>query len=90
MLVCSSVDLILEGYTNSDFQSDKDSRKLTSRYVFTLGRGVVSWRSIKQSYIVDSTTKVEYVVALEVAKRKFCGSENSCNTLKWYPVQLIP
>ena len=35
------------GYTDSDFMSDKDLRKSTSGHVFTLGGGVVSWRSIK-------------------------------------------
>ena len=28
----------------------------------------MSWRSIKQKYIADSTTEVEYVAACEVAK----------------------
>ena len=56
------------GYTDSDFQSDIDSRKSTSRYVFTFGGGAISWRSIKQSSIADSTMEVEYIVASEAAK----------------------
>ena len=36
--------------------------------VFTLGRGVVIWRSIKQSCIIDSTIEAEYVATCEVAK----------------------
>ena len=48
--------------------SDKDLRKSTSGHVFTLGSGVVSWRSIKQKCVADSTTEPEYVEACEAAK----------------------
>ena len=41
MLVYSGGDLNPIGYTNSNFQSDKDSRKSTSGSIFTLGGGVV-------------------------------------------------
>ena len=37
MLVYSSGDLNPIGYTDSYFQSDKDSRKSTSGSIFTLG-----------------------------------------------------
>ena len=68
MLVYRCEDLIPIGYTNSDFQSDFDFRKSTSGYVFTLGDGAISWRSVKQSCIADSTIEVEYVAACEAAK----------------------
>ena len=68
MLVYSGGDLNLLGYTDSDFQSDKDSRKSTSGSVFTLGGGAVVWRSIKQSSIADSTMEAEYIAACEAAK----------------------
>ena len=55
-------------YTYSEFMSDKDLRKSTSEHVFTLGGGAVSWRSIKQKCIADSTTEAEYVAACEAAK----------------------
>ena len=61
--------MILLGYTNSDFMSNKDLRKSTSKHVFTLGGGVVSWRSIKQKCIADSTTEAEYVAAFDAAKK---------------------
>ncbi|TYK19114.1 gag/pol protein [Cucumis melo var. makuwa] len=61
-------DLILTGYTDSDFQTDKDARKSTSGSVFILHRGSIVWRSIKQSCIVDSTMEAEYVAACEAAK----------------------
>ena len=68
MLVYSGGDLNLLGYTDSDFQGDKDSRKSTSSSVFTLDGGVVIWRSIKQSSITDSTIETEYITASEAAK----------------------
>ena len=68
----SGRDLNHIGYTDSDFQSDKDSRKSTSGSIFTLGGGAVVWRSIKQSSIVDSTMEVEYIVACEAAKESVC------------------
>jgi len=36
--------------------------------MFTLGVGAISWKSIKQAYIVDSTVEADYVAASEVAK----------------------
>ncbi|TYK11956.1 gag/pol protein [Cucumis melo var. makuwa] len=68
MLVYGSKDLILTGYTDSDFQTDKNSRKFTSSSVFTLNGGAVVWRSIKQGCIADSTIEAEYVAACEAVK----------------------
>ena len=41
MLVYGAKDLILTGYTDSDFQTDKDSRKSTLESMFTLNGRVV-------------------------------------------------
>ena len=68
MLVYSGDDLKIQGYTDSDFQGDRDSRKSTSGSVFTLGGGAVVWRSIKQSSIADSTMEAEYIAVSEAAK----------------------
>ena len=56
------------GYTDSDFQSDRESKKSTSGYMFTLRGGAISWRSVKQSSIADSTMEAEYIAASEAAK----------------------
>ena len=66
MLMYGGDELIPIGYTDSDFMSDL--RKFTSRHIFTLGGGAVSWRSIKQKCIADSTTEAEYVAACNAAK----------------------
>ena len=68
MLIYGRDELIPIEYTDSDFMSDKDLRKSTSGHVFTLGGGAVSWRSIKQKCIADSTTEAEYIAACEAAK----------------------
>ena len=68
MLIYGSDELIPVGYTDSDFMSDKDSRKSTSGYVFMLGGGAISWRSIKQECTADSTSEAEYMAACEAAK----------------------
>ena len=68
MLVYHNEDLIPIGYTYSYFQSDLNFRKSTLGCVFTLGSGAISWRSVKQSCIVDSIMEVEYVVTCEAIK----------------------
>ena len=68
MLVYLGGDLNPIGYTDSDFQLEKDSRKSTSGSIFTLGGGSIVWRSIKQSSIADSNMEAEYIVACEAAK----------------------
>ena len=75
MLVYSGSDLKLTGYTDSDFQGDKDSRKSTSGSVFVLNGGSVVWRSVKQSCIADSTMEAEYITTFKAIKKVF-GSRN--------------
>ena len=53
---------------NQSFKSRSRNLKFTSRYVFTLGGGAISWRSVKQSSIADSTMEAEYIASSEVAK----------------------
>ena len=83
MFVYSGYELIPVGYTDSDFMLDKDSRKSTSGYVFTLGSRAISWRSVKQSCITDSTTEAEYMVHLKLQKKLY-GSVSSYKILRWY------
>lgn len=68
MLVFHSDKLIPIRYTNSDFQSNKDSCQSTFDFVFNLGGVFVSWRSVKQSCIVNSTMGAKYIGASKVAK----------------------
>ena len=68
ILMYDGDELIPVGYIDSDFMSDKDSRKSTSGHLFTLGGSAVSWMSIKMKYITDSTIEAEYVAACEAIK----------------------
>ena len=47
-------DLVVNGYTDASFQSDKDDFRSHSGYVFCLNGGAVSWKSSKQSTVADS------------------------------------
>jgi len=62
----SGFPAVLEGYSDANWISDSDETKSTSGYVFTLGGGVVTWRSTRQTIIARSTMELEFV-ALEMA-----------------------
>ena len=51
-----------------DMVGDKDSRRSTRGYVFTVGGTSVSWISKPQQVVALSTTKVEYVVVIEASR----------------------
>nr|AAT81746.1 integrase core domain containing protein [Oryza sativa Japonica Group]ABF96757.1 retrotransposon protein, putative, Ty1-copia subclass [Oryza sativa Japonica Group] len=57
---------LLEGYSDSNWISDADEIKAASEYVFTLGGGVVSWKSCKQTILTRSTMEAE-LTALDTA-----------------------
>ncbi|PKI46224.1 hypothetical protein CRG98_033396 [Punica granatum] len=61
-------ELIVRGYTDASFQTDKDDSRSQSRYVFSLNEGAVSWKSSKQETVADSTTEAEYTAASNAAK----------------------
>ncbi|KAL0292525.1 UNVERIFIED_CONTAM: Retrovirus-related Pol polyprotein from transposon TNT 1-94 [Sesamum calycinum] len=67
-LIYDSGELILEGYSDANFQSDDNDAKSQSGFVFKLNGGVVTWKSSKQATAVDSTTEAEYIATLEIAK----------------------
>jgi len=60
--------LVLKGYTNADWASDKNDQKSTSGYAFTLRGGATSWSSKKQSAMALSSTKAEYITGGHAAK----------------------
>ena len=47
---------------------DRDNRRSTKGYVFTVGGTVVSWVSKLQSVVALSTIEAEYVAAIEASK----------------------
>lgn len=62
-------DLIIKYFSDSDWAGNQASRKSTSRFVFILNRGPVSWCSKKQATVALSLTKAEYM-ALTLATKK--------------------
>ena len=60
----------LRGYTDADWAGYKADRRSTSRFVFSLGSGAISWHSKRQPTVALSSTEAEYkgaaVAACEV------------------------
>ena len=50
----------LEGYVDSDWADSAIDRKRTSGCFFSMGSGVISWFSRKQSCVALSIAEVEY------------------------------
>ena len=46
-ILYSIFPVVLEGYTDANWIYYSDEIKFTSNYVFTLGGGVVAWKSFK-------------------------------------------
>ena len=63
-----SKTLDLVGYVDLDFAGDRDSRKSTTTYFFTLGGNCISWKSQLQPLITLSSTEAEYVVVIDAFK----------------------
>ena len=66
------------GYTDPNFELDRDDDKNVSAPVFTLNGGAICWKSSKQATIVDSICEAKYIAASDAAKeavwlRKFLG-----------------
>ena len=53
----------MEGFVDSNCACSAIDRKITSRCCFSMGLGVISWFSMKQSCVELSTTEAEYVAA---------------------------
>ena len=51
----------LEGYVDSDSVGSSIDRKITSGCCFSMGSGVISWFSKKESCMVHSTAEKKYV-----------------------------
>ena len=63
---------VLQGYVDADYAGDLDQRRCTTGYVFTVAECVISWKAKLLDAIALLTTEMEYMTAVETA-RKFCG-----------------
>jgi hypothetical protein len=66
------LDTFLQGYVDSDMEGDKDSRRSTTGYIFTIGGTKISWILKLKKVVSLSTTEVEYVIATEAIKEMIC------------------
>ncbi|KAL0282777.1 UNVERIFIED_CONTAM: hypothetical protein Sangu_2932400 [Sesamum angustifolium] len=55
-LIYGGRKLIVEGYSDTSFQSNDDDVKSQSDFVFKVNSGVVVWKSSQQATTTDSTT----------------------------------
>jgi hypothetical protein len=58
----------LSGYCDADWAGDLDTRRSTTGYAFSLGRGTVSWCSKRQPTVALSSTEAEYMSASQAAR----------------------
>ena len=61
-------DLIIKGYSDSDWAGDHATRKSTSGFFFMLNGGPVSWCSKRQATVALSSTEAEYLALTLAAK----------------------
>ena len=60
---------VLEGWVDSDFAADPDTRRSVTGYVLSLNNGPVSWKSKRQCCTTLSSAEAEFVAA------SICGQE---------------
>ena len=53
--------LEIMGYSDSNFAGCLDSKRSTSGYIFTLARGHITWKSIKQTLIASYILEAEFI-----------------------------
>jgi hypothetical protein len=68
-LCFGGLDTFLQEYVDSDMAGDKDNRRSTIGYIFTIGGTTVSCISKLQNIVSLSTIEAEYVVATEASKK---------------------
>ncbi|KAK6142781.1 hypothetical protein DH2020_023129 [Rehmannia glutinosa] len=57
----TSYPAVLEGYTDANWISNSKDSHSTSGYVFTIGGGIVSWKTTKQTCIARSTMESKFI-----------------------------
>ena len=69
MLIYRRTDsLNVVGYNDADFKGCVDDKKSTTRYVFFMVGGVVSWWSAKQFVTTSSTMEAEHMTCYETTR----------------------
>ena len=56
-----------DGFWDADWADDRNDRKSTSGYCFTLSNGFFSWRCTKQTCVALSTAEAKYIALFSAA-----------------------
>ncbi|XP_040869041.1 secreted RxLR effector protein 161-like [Glycine max] len=62
-----SDNLEIIGYSDFDFAGYQDIKRSTSRYIYMLAGGTISWKSAKQTLVASSTMVVEFIACFEAS-----------------------
>ncbi|KAK9169287.1 hypothetical protein Syun_001427 [Stephania yunnanensis] len=62
------VKLNLEGYADAGFLFDPHKARSQTRYVFTCGNIVISWKSVKQTMVATSSNHSEVLAIYEASR----------------------
>nr|GEX54824.1 zinc finger, CCHC-type [Tanacetum cinerariifolium] len=81
--------LVLEGYLVASWINHVEDSTSTSRWVFLLGGGAISWASKKQICITSSTMESEFV-ALAVAGKEAEWLRNLIHDISIWPKPIAP
>ena len=66
MLWCFKI--ALHGYVDADMAGDRDNKRSTTRYLFTVGGTTINWVSKLQNIVALSTREAEYVTTTKASK----------------------
>ena len=67
-IIVQEGNLLLVGFTDSNWASDPDDRTSTVGYVFSLGSGPVTWACKKQQDLALSSVEAEYRVVVNASQ----------------------
>ncbi|CAI7806868.1 unnamed protein product, partial [Closterium sp. NIES-54] len=73
-------DVVLTGHCDSSYADDAETHRSTQGYCFSLGSGVVSWRSTRSSSVSTSTVEAK-IYARAMAVQELCWLRSCSVTL---------
>ena len=79
---------MLEGYSNASWITSVSDNKSMSDWIFTLGGGVISWASKKQTCISHSTMESEFI-ALAAAGKEAKWLRNMLLDIELWPQPIL-
>lgn len=62
-------ELIVNGYTDVSFHTDRDDSQSQSGFVFCPNLGAISWKCFKQEMVTYYMSKVKYIAMSETANK---------------------